>query len=221
MRFSTSEMLSKSVPLQNAIDMTSPTDRAANRRRFLLHPASGPAILLGGILLAGLANALLPTGALRDIAAEQGWVQRGSALGYLLAAAAMLAGMRRLPPLFGLGAVLTMLLGARELDAHKAFTTNSMLKLPYYTRPTAQIDGAEVVIPLAEKLVAGGAVLVILALLVLFAIRNGPRLRAGLKARSPAAVSMLAFLVWLPVTKLWDSGPRVLRDGFGIDFTES
>ena len=100
------------------------------------------------------------------------------------------------------------LLGARELDLHKAFTTDSVLTTRFFFRDH---------VPLTEKLVAG-AVLAVLLVVVLRYLRHWRRLRDGLVRRSPAAISVALAILMLPATKFLDAFGRLLT-GFGFEVT--
>ena len=135
---------------------------------------------------------------LNALTKEDGWIEVTTAALYLAAVVALLASWRLDARFFAHSAFIVGLLGARELDLHKAFTTDSVLTTRFFFRDH---------VGLQEKLVAGAVVLV-LAVIVLAYLRYWRRLRDGLVRRSPAAVSVALMIVMLPGTKFLDAFGR-------------
>ncbi len=139
---------------------------------------------------------------------ESGWIEVTTAALYLIATLALLASWRRDGRFFVHSAVLVALLGARELDLHKAFTSDSILSTRFFFRDQAGLQ---------EKILAG-LFLLAMAVVVLRYLRNWPRLRDGLRRRSPAAISAALAILLLPATKSLDAFGRVAK-GFGFEIT--
>ena len=98
-------------------------------------------------------------------------------------------------------AFLVLLLTLRELDAHRKLVSGNVLKFNYYLQPLAS--------PM-EKLVAGAVVLFCAYALIRYMtyIRT---LISGLRSRSGYSLTTAAVLLMLPVTKLMDATPGILR----------
>jgi hypothetical protein len=142
--------------------------------------------------------------ALAPVVREPGWIEIATDATYGLAIIALLAVGGHDRRFFLHTAFVVALMGARELDWHKAFTTDSVSKLRFFTGDH---------VGLTEKLVAG-AVLLALAVVVLRYLKYWRRLRDGIAHRSPAAYSVLLVIVLIPATKTLDSifvKVRVLR----------
>lgn len=104
-------------------------------------------------------------------------------------------------------ALVVSLCAFRELDLHKAYTSESLFKISYYIRGDDPIMG---------RVVAGIIVVAILALLfrTLIYCRN---LFKELWAGRPFAYSALTAILLLPFSKALDSGPRMIHKHFDID----
>src|SRR5690606_27324264 len=96
--------------------------------------------------------------------------------------------------------------GARELDLHKAFTGTSVLKVSFYLGPA----------PLAHKLVALGAVGVVLAAVLYLLARHGRSVWRGLRQGHPAATTVAVFAATMVVAKIVDRSRMVLLEDFGV-----
>ncbi len=107
-------------------------------------------------------------------------------------------------------AVVITFLALRELDFHNAFTSDSFMKISYYSR------GAD---PLWGRVLAGLIFLAVLAITLAYLIRLA-RLRGALAAGRPYALSSLAALVLLPLSKVMDSGAREIQRQTGYDTPE-
>lgn len=100
----------------------------------------------------------------------------------------------------GLVALLSLLMGLREMDAHKSFTTYGLFKTRLYVSPD---------VPLAEKLIAGAVVMGLLVLVVM-AIRASWRTLSN--RRTAAGVTLLGLGGFGLLLKNIDALPRKLRD---------
>jgi hypothetical protein len=173
-----------------------------------------------GTVAAGIAIALctslyllVPPPTLRDWIKEDGFFEIGSAAIWFAAAAvlAALSAYRSPRALFAASAVITFLFGARELDWHKAFTTDSLLKSNYYLKSSA---------PLAEKLIAGVVVLAIALVVGYVVVRYGMRFLKRLASLYPPALTLAHALVLLVLTKLIDRSVNVLKDDWQLAVPE-
>lgn len=166
----------------------------------------GIAVILYTILLVALPR-VLETAAFKQAFSEDGPFEQLSILGWLLAAATVLARVRPLNKVASAFALLFLVFAAREADWHKAFTHGSLLSLKYYWRAVA---------PIGEKLLAGLAAGAVVALIVytgiqivkyLF-IRRGWRKRAGFWLLLASALVVLG--------KLLDRAPAVLGEDYHV-----
>ena len=139
---------------------------------------------------------------------ETGWIEVATAALYGIATASLLALWRKDGRFFLHSAFVVALLWARELDLHKAFTSDSVLSTRFFFRDHAGVT---------EKVVAG-LVLLVFAVIVIRYLRNWRRLRDGLTLRSPAAISAALAVLLLPATKSLDAFGRVAK-GLGFEIT--
>lgn len=140
---------------------------------------------------------------------ESGWIEISTAVVYFSAALILLAVQRHDRWFFVHSAVIVALMGSRELDLHKAFTSDSVLSTRFYFRDQAQLQ---------EKLIAG-AVMIVMGVIVLYYLRYWPRLRDGLSRRTPAAISAALAIAFIPLTKFFDAFGRLMTGfGFEVDF---
>lgn len=128
---------------------------------------------------------------------EGGVIETLTVLLYGIVLVAGLFMLRRGLQAASLVALLALLMGLREMDAHKAFTAYGVFKTRLYVSPD---------VPLVEKLIAGLVVLALLALVVL-AVRRSWR---ALKSR--AGLTLLALGGFGVFLKEVDSIPRQLRN---------
>ena len=115
-------------------------------------------LLVGAIVTVIVSEFVSPATA-NALLKEGGWIETASWISYFVAAALILVLMLRFPNRWCL-AVATMLLGMRELDFDKRFTTMGIFKSRFY--------GSEEV-PLGEKLIAAlitAAIVVVLIFVV-------------------------------------------------------
>lgn len=107
-------------------------------------------------------------------------------------------------------AALFGIFAAREADLHKAFTTQGMLKINYYTKAPA---------PLGEKVVAGIVALVIIGVLLYggFLFMRFLIVRSGWRSHAGRWLVFAGFLFAL--SKLLDRLPNVMLEEHGIAFS--
>ena len=98
-------------------------------------------------------------------------------------------------------AFLILLLTLRELDAHRKLVSGNILKFSYYLQSLAS--------PM-EKLVAGAVVLFCAYALIRY-MTYGRTLISGLRSRFGYSLTTAAALFMLPVAKLMDATPGILR----------
>ena len=103
--------------------------------------------------------------------------------------------------------LLPVLLGLRELDAHKCFTTMSMTKSRFFLSPDVAVW---------EKVVGLAVIGLVLWIVVTIFRKHFRGFLAGLKVRSPLSISVLAMAVLTVVSKSLDGFPRKLR-AIGIE----
>ncbi len=149
---------------------------------------------------------LLPLDELKRWTSEEGLFEQGSWVVYFVVAAVCLFLMREDPRLYATSAVVVLAMAARELDLHRRFTTDSMLKSRYYLKVQA---------PLIEKLIAGAVVLALTAVVLYMLVRYLPLLLRRLRERSPAAITLATSFVVLVLTKIADRLPDLVRHDFG------
>lgn len=176
-------------------------------KQILVRPTLGP-LVAGLAVVACLAMALwVPRETLEAWTAEGAFFEAGSVVGWWVGALLCIGLLRSEPRFYALTAALLLLAGARELDWHKAFTTDSVLKTNYYL---------ETVAPLGEKLLAAGFV-VLVAIMVAYYLRAYlPDLWRGLRARRAAAVTAATVIALLVFTKTFDRVPNQLKDDYGL-----
>lgn len=164
------------------------------------------ALVLYALALLTLPLALDPASFHRFFS-EQGPVEIASLILWPLAAVVVLASVRPHSRRTWAFALLYPVFAAREADLHKAFTAGSIFKSGYYRHVAA---------PLAEKLVAGIVAIAIVALLlyVLFVCARYLLVERGWRTR--AGRWLLAAMVLLFVSKVFDRAPAVLAEDYGI-----
>lgn len=101
-------------------------------------------VLFAGAIITVIVSEFISPATANALLKEGGWIETASWISYFVAAALILVLMLRFPNRWCL-AVATMLLGMRELDFDKRFTTMGIFKSRFY--------GSEEV-PLGEKLIA-------------------------------------------------------------------
>ena len=103
-------------------------------------------------------------------------------------------------------AFVVLLFVLRELDMHRKLVSGSILNFSYYLQPE---------ISLAERLAVGIVVLACAYVLIRY-ITYGKGLASGLHNRYGYALTIVAALLIMLITKLLDSAPRILRENFAI-----
>lgn len=164
-------------------------------RWLLKQPFLALWLVAGLVAIAAAIGATWEFEAARTFFREGETVENLTLVGYALAIA-LLLGWSRAAWRFRLySAAVLAVLAMRELDLHKAFTSDSFMKLSYYAR------GED---PILGRIVAGLVMLAILALLVRY-LAYGRPLLAALAARRRDAESALSAVLLLPVSKALDS----------------
>lgn len=159
------------------------------------------AVLLGALSAA----AFLKPAVFSSILEEGGPVERLSVFAWILAALAVW--YRAKLDKQSTAIMLTFLaFGAREADLHKAFSSDSFLKIRYYTEGSFG----------AEKLLFGVAALVLIGMLLIaaFCIFRHVFLRGGWRTAFGQVVVVGGALLCL--TKVADRLPSILRVKFGV-----
>ena len=166
-------------------------------RRWLVLAATLPIIAL-----AALMGSLLPVSHLDPLIIENGPFEMTSVGLHLVVGLSALFLWRKGYAIAGLLSLASLLMAAREVDLHKAFTTYGLFKTRLY------VDAS---VPLIEKLLAGAAVLILLGLIVYMAWKA--RKDAGLlwRERRGAFFGLISLPVYLIVLKEVDGLPRMLR----------
>jgi hypothetical protein len=192
--------------METQMNATEP--RPGMRADFVHQPFAGLWIVATAIVLAIAGWALLPLEQVAGLVSEGLPVEEGTAVLYVVAAAtlwwqrAAIAGGRTAYAL----CAMMLAFAARELDFHLRWTDKSVLKVSFYYGPA----------PLGAKL-AAFVVLAVVAAAVVHLLRTFARSLGGmLRARRPAAVSTLIFIVTMVVAKVFDRSMSVARDDLGF-----
>lgn len=175
----------------------------SNRFAFLLP------IMIVAIITLTIGLSLEPAAA-KLIYTEGRLVENATVVFYGLAIIVALAVKR---PYLGLRchtAIVLAIMAGRELDMHKSFTTESMFKISYYMKPHD---------PVMIRVLAGCLVLILLGVLLSYARHLKGVLRNLWESR-PHAITLAVVLVIVPVSKIFDSSPRMARKFLGIDFPD-
>lgn len=154
---------------------------------------------------------LQPLAAIGRMSAEGAGIETASALGFALCALAVwtragTSGITR-----ALISVLMLTLTSRELDMDKRFFTRGLFKSTQYLKDD---------VPLAEKLLSGGILLLILGCFLGLLYRERHALRAGLREWHSGIVALGVTAVLAIVAKSLDGIARKLEP-FGITVTDS
>ncbi len=181
-------------------------------RRPLLRRQFGFLWLLGTL---GLATACLVLIVDRETAwalfQESGPYENATVVVYGLAMIAMLAWVKGGLPFRLHSALVLGVLAARELDLHKAFTSESTLRLSYYTSDLDPLDTR-----IAAAIVVGAAHLLLIAMVI-----HGKRLWIALRAGRADAYSVAVAVVLLPLSKALDKAPGFIQETLGYQLTEA
>lgn len=166
------------------------------------------AAALAGYILALIPFALSLSPAEHDwMFSEAGPFERLSVLFWLVLGGFALFRLRRAPRLAIPAGVAAIVLGLREAEWHKAFTTDSLLKTNYYEMPG---------VSLWEKVPAGLVALAVIGLGMFMAWRGFDAvLRRGGWRSDWGATVVLAGVV-LPVIKVVDRAPAILAEDYGV-----
>lgn len=170
-------------------------------RRWLVAAAAA-----GALIVALTFAAVASPSVAGPLLSENGAFESLSAVFHFGAMGLALLCRRRAPALLGLIATSAFLMGGRELDWHKAFTTHGIFSTRLYAYDT---------VSLAEKLIAGAVVVMLLTLLVLMLVRSRHDLRRLTAERAPALWGLATLVAILPVLKLLDALPRLVRESGG------
>lgn len=160
-----------------------------------------PALRLALLVIAAYAALLLTMGAtlppevFRPVFSETGPFERMSIALWVVLALALWWPSGLTPRLRLMSGLLALAFAAREADLHKAYTSMSLTKIKFYLSPE---------IGLVEKLLAGLALLAVVALLVLLARALVRYLVHGGGWRSSAGQLVLLPVLLLPTTKIID-----------------
>jgi hypothetical protein len=160
-------------------------------------------LLLGGLLLSVAMGLMVPKSTLEPLIREHGPVEMTSAVLHFVVVVCLLGLWLRVRRPFGVLAFFAALLGLRELGMHDSVTTDSITRSDYY------LEGH---VPLPERLLVGVIVIGFLVLTVRLVRAYWQPFVASLRERRPAAVSLAVGLALLPILKVIDALPRLLRD---------
>lgn len=150
---------------------------------------------------------LLEQPALQRLYAEGQLIENATVAFYALAVILLLCWSKAGRRFRWLSAFAVLLCALRELDWHNAFTSESLLKLSYYVRDDD---------PIAVRILAGVVVLGILAVLLRY-FTYARALKAAVGAGRPHGYSALAAILLLPLSKTFDSSPRMIQKHLDID----
>lgn len=159
-------------------------------------------VLFAGIGVSVLSGASMSADTVKALLKENGPVEVASAVLHFVVAAVAAGFWLRRGGLAGPIAVAALLLGARELDWHHAFTTFGLFNLRQYLRPE---------VSLVEKLASAGVVVLIGTVLAVSLTRSKDHIKDLLVRRPPAAYGAVVLLAYLPTLKVLDAIPRWFR----------
>jgi len=146
----------------------------------------------------------LPLSVAQSLVKENHAIENATVVGYFIGAFIAIMIAFRLRWFTGFAAsVILLLLGLRELDFHDKFTTMGIFKIKFYL-------GSEVQLP--EKITVILIVLLLLVYIVWFLKKNMGSYLVCLKNKKSYAVTTLAGLVALPLSKVLDSSIMGLVD---------
>jgi hypothetical protein len=167
-------------------------------------------IVAAGCVLAGFATWLaLAPAQVEQWMGESGPVERLTAATYALGAVAAWRLRGRSDDWRTTLALCTLMaaFGARELDAHKAFTGTSVLRVSWYGGPAS----------LLAKAVAALVLLAVFVALGWLVIRHAGGLGRAWRQRQPVAITALAFVAVLIAAKGLDRSVSILVFDMRID----
>ncbi len=171
-------------------------------------------IVIGAALIVAATLMVLPRETAASIVRESGPIETASWLGYLVAAAlAILVGASSARRRDGvIGALILLVLAARELDFHARFTTGGVLRLRFWT-------GSEPAI--SEKFIAGLILTAIALATIWFVSRNFHRFKNAIAAREAWALSLAAAIVMLPGVKVIDRAVSLVKAWITEDVSDN
>lgn len=159
------------------------------------------------ILLLAVLPLVLSQPVFRFTFSEEGPFEQLSIMAWIFTALIILLRIRPLGLRAWAFALLCVVFAAREADWHKAFTTDSILKINYYKHTIA---------PFSEKLMAACVALAAIALLayVGFVVMRFLLRQGGWRSR--AGVWLIIGTVLVVLGKMLDRAPAVLATDYGI-----
>jgi hypothetical protein len=145
---------------------------------------------------------VLPAERVEQWLGESGPVERVTAATYALCAVAVWALRQRGDDWRTSLALCTLMAAfcARELDAHKAFTGTSVLRLSWYGGSASPLAKAVAALVLMAVLVALGWLL----------FRHAPALRSRWRQRQPVVITVFVFVAVLALAKVLDRSVSIL-----------
>ena len=162
-----------------------------------------PALLLVALISIAAWPVLLQPDMVTRSLAEDGFVEMASAAGHFLTAAVAAILALKFGGVLAFLALLSVLMGLRELDMHSAATTHGVFSLKLYSSPD---------VGLTEKVAAFVSVVALLGGLAVFGWRNRDGVRRLFARGAATRASAIAFLAALPILKIVDGLPRNLAD---------
>jgi hypothetical protein len=147
----------------------------------------------------------------REFFREGEIVENLTVAAYVAAIALLMLWSRAAWPLRLHTALIMAFFAMREMDLHKAFTSDSFMKLSYYAR------GED---PLVGRILAGLVLLAMLAVLIRYLWYGRPLLSA-LLAKRPFADSALLAVVLVPGSKVLDSVLGLMAKHLGHQPTDN
>ncbi|GAB5388505.1 MAG: hypothetical protein Alpg2KO_14730 [Alphaproteobacteria bacterium] len=168
----------------------------------------GPILVLATVVLAVILYGIYGPVGVRHLVREGGPVENFTLAGYMVAILCLWFAPTDRRPFYVHSAFILGFLMAREADLHKALTTESIFKPSWYMDET---------VPLWER-AAAGDVVIIMAITVIFYLKNNARrLWINIVRREPVAWTVSCVILAAGLSKLVDSGRRILKDWFGFE----
>lgn len=134
---------------------------------------------------------------------ENGPVETASAIMHFVVAGIAAGVWFRRGGLAGLIALGALLLGARELDWHHAYTTYGLFNLRQYLRPEVSV---------AEKLASAAVLLLLGTVVVALLAGSRDRIRQLVLQRQPAFYGAIVLALYVPALKVIDAIPRWFKE---------
>lgn len=150
----------------------------------------------------------LPGAEVGRLTTESGPVERATQWLYFVMAAVFAFGARLGGSAKTRAALVVMMLafGAREMDLHKHWTGQSVLKLSFYLGSA----------PAHQKVVALALLAAIALALVTLLRRHGVEVWRGLRVGRPVSTTVVIFVVTMVITKILDRSVNTLAEDFGV-----